>query len=105
MYAANPLPDASRGSGRPPADGVQPGERVFRQLQLGRSLGVVFLFEDRLRPFLDEGPLVPVLEPWWQSFSGPFLYFPSRRLLPAPLRAFVDFIRRRETDIAPSLAP
>jgi DNA-binding transcriptional LysR family regulator len=57
------------------------------------GLGIIYLFEDRLRPAMDEGTLVPVLEPWWQSFSGPFLYFPSRRLLPAPLRAFVDFIK------------
>ena len=57
------------------------------------GLGVVHLFEDWLRPHLDSGALEPVLEPWWQSFSGPFLYFPGRRLLPAPLRAFVDFIK------------
>ena len=37
--------------------------------------------------------LEPVLEPWWQSFPGPFLYYPGRRLVPAPLRAFVDFIK------------
>lgn len=55
--------------------------------------GIVYLFEDWLRPFIDRGVLEPVLEPWWPSFSGPFLYYPGRRLLPAPLRAFVDFIR------------
>jgi DNA-binding transcriptional LysR family regulator len=55
--------------------------------------GIISLFEDWLRPYLDSGALEPVLEPWWQSFSGPFLYYPGRRLLPAPLRAFVDFIR------------
>ncbi|HWM71629.1 MAG TPA: LysR substrate-binding domain-containing protein [Steroidobacteraceae bacterium] len=58
--------------------------------------GVIALFEDWLHPYLDSGVLEPVLEPWWQSFSGPFLYFPSRRYLPAPLRAFVDFIRSLE---------
>jgi DNA-binding transcriptional LysR family regulator len=57
--------------------------------------GIVRLFEDWLRPHLDSGALEPVLEPWWQSFSGPFLYYPGRRLVPAPLRAFVDFIKRR----------
>jgi hypothetical protein len=31
------------------------------------------------------------MEPWRQTFSRPVLYFPSRRLLPAPLREFVDF--------------
>ncbi len=53
--------------------------------------GIVHLFEDWLRPYLDSGALEPVLEPWWQRFSGPYLYYPGRRHLPAPLRAFVDF--------------
>lgn len=55
--------------------------------------GIVYLFETWLSPHLDSGELEPVLEPWWQGFSGPFLYYPGRRLVPAPLRAFVDFIR------------
>jgi DNA-binding transcriptional LysR family regulator len=63
--------------------------------------GVVTLFEEWLRPHLDNGALEPVLEAWWQRFSGPFLYYPGRRHLPAPLRAFVDFIGARNKD--PSL--
>jgi DNA-binding transcriptional LysR family regulator len=58
--------------------------------------GIVSLFEDWLRPHFDSGALEPVLEPWWQRFAGPFLYYPGRRLVPAPLRAFVDFIKARE---------
>ena len=57
--------------------------------------GMLYLFEDWLRPHLESGALEPVLEPWWQRFSGPFLYYPGRRLVPAPLRAFVDFIKAR----------
>jgi DNA-binding transcriptional LysR family regulator len=55
--------------------------------------GIVYLFEDWLRPHLDSGALEPVLEPWWLRFPGPFLYYPGRRLMPASLRAFVDFIK------------
>ncbi|OLP62461.1 LysR family transcriptional regulator [Xaviernesmea oryzae] len=55
--------------------------------------GIVALFEDWLQPYFDSGALVPVLEDWWQVFSGPFLYYPGRRLVPAPLRAFIDFVR------------
>jgi DNA-binding transcriptional LysR family regulator len=55
--------------------------------------GIVYLFEDWLRPYIERGQLEPVLEPWWPSFPGPYLYYPGRRLVPAPLRAFVDFIR------------
>ena len=59
------------------------------------GLGVIYTFEDFLGPSLHSGRLVPILEEWWQGFSGPFLYYPSRRLMPAPLRAFVDFIKPR----------
>ncbi|MFW8642662.1 LysR substrate-binding domain-containing protein [Rhizobium beringeri] len=55
--------------------------------------GIVCLFEDWLRPHFDSGALEPILEPWWQRFSGPFLYYPGRRLVPAPLRAFIDFVK------------
>jgi len=55
--------------------------------------GILYLFEDWLRPALDHGALVPVLEPSWLRFPGPFLYYPGRRYLPAPLRACVDFIK------------
>ncbi len=58
--------------------------------------GVIQLFEDWLRPHLESGALEPVLEPWWQRFSGPFLYYPGRHHLPAPLRAFVDFIQAQQ---------
>jgi DNA-binding transcriptional LysR family regulator len=34
-----------------------------------------------------------VLEAWWPAFSGPFLYYPGRRHVPAPLRAFIDFVK------------
>ncbi|EJT01755.1 LysR family transcriptional regulator [Rhizobium sp. CCGE 510] len=55
--------------------------------------GVISVFEDWLRPYIDSGALEPILEPWWQRFSGPFLYYPGRRLVPAPLRAFIDFVK------------
>ncbi|WP_260961018.1 LysR family transcriptional regulator [Pseudomonas citri] len=62
------------------------------------GLGVIYLFEDWLKPHLDSGALVPVLEPWWQGFSGPYLYYPGRRYLPSPLRAFVDFINAQRCE-------
>lgn len=57
------------------------------------GLGIVSLFEEWLRPHLSSGALEPVMEPWWQSFSGPFLYYSGRSLVPAPLRAFIDFVK------------
>ena len=65
--------------------------------------GIIFLFEDWLRPYFQSGALEPVLEPWWQRFSGPFLYYPGRRLVPAPLRAFIDFIKTSVPRSGPSL--
>ena len=62
--------------------------------------GIIYLFEDWLRPHIDRGALVPVLQPWWLSFPGPFLYYPSRRHLPTPLRAFVDFVKSMQPTLS-----
>ncbi|PCE23318.1 LysR family transcriptional regulator [Paraburkholderia acidicola] len=73
---------------------VRPGAAVDLAISAAvAGVGVIHLFEDMLRPHLDSGALEPILEPWWQRFSGPFLYYPGRRHLPAPLRAFVDFLK------------
>jgi len=58
--------------------------------------GIICLFDGWLAPYFESGALEPVLEPWWQRFPGPFLYYPGRRLVPAPLRAFIDFIKARD---------
>jgi len=50
--------------------------------------GLIYTFEDVLRPQLEAGVLVPVLEAWWQSFPGPFLATTGDRHVPGPLRAF-----------------
>jgi DNA-binding transcriptional LysR family regulator len=55
--------------------------------------GVVFLFKEWLQPHFDSSALQPILQSWWPRFTGPFLYYPGRRLLPPPLRAFVSFLR------------
>lgn len=60
--------------------------------------GVIHLFEDWLKPHLESGALEPLLQAWWMPFTGPFLYFPGHRHLPAPLRAFVDFVQARRED-------
>jgi DNA-binding transcriptional LysR family regulator len=65
------------------------------------GVGVIFLFDDWLTPHFESGALEPVLEPWWQRFSGPFLYYAGRRFVPAPLRAFIDFVRLSARPVAP----
>jgi DNA-binding transcriptional LysR family regulator len=82
---------------------VRPGAAI--ELAVSTALagvGVIHLFEGMLQPYLDSGALEPILEPWWQRFSGPFLYYPGRRHLPAPLRAFVDFLKRDDATDASS---
>lgn len=53
--------------------------------------GVIGTFKNWLDPHIENGSLHPVLPEWWPSFEGPRLYF-SRRFVPAPLRALIDFI-------------
>ena len=57
--------------------------------------GFIPTFDGYAQPHLDSGALVEVLPDWSETFPGPFLYYPSRRTMPSPLRAFVDFVQAR----------
>jgi DNA-binding transcriptional LysR family regulator len=57
------------------------------------GLGIVSSFEGFLAPAFAAGRLEPVLQDWWQSFPGPFLYTAGRKHMPAPLRAFIEHLR------------
>lgn len=65
-------------------------------LQAARDgVGFFATFEPWARADIGAGRLIPVLEAWQTPFDGPCLYYPSRRQPPAPLKAFVDFVRAR----------
>ncbi|WP_395372327.1 LysR substrate-binding domain-containing protein [Komagataeibacter diospyri] len=77
---------------------VQPGSACDLLVDTAiAGLGIVCLFEDWLAPHIRSGALEVVLEDWAAPFSGPMLYYSGRRQLPPPLRAFVDFIRSRQS--------
>ncbi len=56
--------------------------------------GIAFAFEAQVLPFIADGRLERVLDDWCPYYPGFYLYYPSRRQLPATLRAFVDFARQ-----------
>jgi DNA-binding transcriptional LysR family regulator len=57
------------------------------------GLGVAYTFARYAAPALAAGRLVTVLEDWTPPAAGLFLYYPSRKLMPAGLRAFVEMLR------------
>ena len=59
------------------------------------GLGLTMCFEEEAAEFLASGALVRVLSDWTPPFPGCFLYHPSRRQTPPPLRAFIDFAQAR----------
>jgi len=60
-----------------------------------QGLGVALLPMPFAFPHIASGELVRLL-PGWYSDAGPLsIYYPTRRLLPAKTRAFVDFVAER----------
>lgn len=56
--------------------------------------GLAMVLENHARADLKAGRLVRVLSDWCPPFPGYFLYYPSRRQVPAGLRAFIDMMRQ-----------
>jgi DNA-binding transcriptional LysR family regulator len=55
--------------------------------------GITFATEETLKPYLDRGELIALLEDYLPPFPGFYLYFPNRRNQPSKLRALVDHVR------------
>ncbi|WP_037256644.1 LysR family transcriptional regulator [Rhodovibrio salinarum] len=59
------------------------------------GIGIAMWLEHRLRPMIDDGSLVPVLEEWAPSNRGVFAYYYRNRHMSPATRAVVQFLRRR----------
>ncbi|MET0220877.1 MAG: LysR family transcriptional regulator [Tardiphaga sp.] len=55
--------------------------------------GLAYVFEGQVENLIAKRRLIRVLADWCPAYAGFFLYYPSRRQLPAALRAFVDFTK------------
>ena len=59
------------------------------------GVGLAFVHEEFARGPLGGGDLVRVLADWCPPLSHFYLYYPGRRQVPAPLRAFIDMVRTK----------
>jgi DNA-binding transcriptional LysR family regulator len=76
------------------------GQLVFNNLAMRlRSaldgLGLAYMPEDQVLPYVDQGRLVRVLEDWCPPFPGYHLYYTSRRHFSPALSVLVDVLRYR----------
>ncbi|WP_244564792.1 LysR substrate-binding domain-containing protein [Rhizobium sullae] len=68
------------------------------ELMLGAAidgLGVGYLLEHEVAPYLASGQLTQVLADWTPPFPGFHFYYPSRRQMRPVLAAFLDLVRGR----------
>ena len=68
-------------------------EAIAEAARLG--LGVALLPMPFVAALIARGELVRLLPDWHQEVGSVYLYYPSRRLLPAKTRVFVDFVLAR----------
>lgn len=59
-----------------------------------QGLGIAYAVEGLAADHLQNGTLVKLLEPYCPVFGPLHLYYPSRRLMPPKLKAFVEFVRQ-----------
>jgi DNA-binding transcriptional LysR family regulator len=59
-----------------------------------QGVGLAFRAEELLRPLIDQGKLVPLLEEWCGTIPGWYLCYRKQRYISPSVRAFADFLRR-----------
>ncbi len=77
------------------------GQLVFNNLGMRLTsaldgLGLAYMPEDHVLPYVEDGRLIRVLEDWCPYFPGYHLYYPSRRHSSPALALLVKILRYRE---------
>ena len=60
------------------------------------TAGLAFVFEEPILELTATGRPVRVLEDWLPLWPGLYLYYSSRRHMPAPLQAFMRYAREMD---------
>ena len=60
------------------------------------GVGLTYMVEDVVQPYVAQGALVRVLEDWCAPFAGYHLFYPSRRQSSPAFKLLVDALRYRE---------
>lgn len=77
------------------------GQLIFNNISLRLNsalagLGLAYMPEDQVAPYVASGQLIPVLEAWWPTFSGYHLYYPSRKHHSQAFSLLVEALRYRQ---------
>lgn len=59
------------------------------------GMGIAFVLEQAVAADLAAGALLRLLDDWCPADERYMLYYPGRRHVPAPLRAFIDYLRQK----------
>jgi DNA-binding transcriptional LysR family regulator len=79
------------------------GQTVFNSTSLMLQaaldgLGFAYVPFDLVKPHIDAGRLVAVLQDWWPRFPGYHLYYASRRQIAPALALVIDVLRHRGSE-------
>jgi DNA-binding transcriptional LysR family regulator len=68
---------------------------ISLMVRLARAgVGLTMVMDELVRPHIERGDLVAVLEPFSTPFAGFYLYYPQRRHTSPALRALIDYLLR-----------
>lgn len=62
-----------------------------------QGIGIAFWIEQELKPLIEQGKLVPLLEEYSAAFPGVYVCYPQQRQMAPALRAFIDFVKANAT--------
>jgi DNA-binding transcriptional LysR family regulator len=65
------------------------------------GVGLLYIANGYVSADVAAGRLVSLLEDWQPAPTQVFLYYPSRRQVPAPLQAFIEFVRGEAKKVEP----